>query len=87
MWVMMVIGGGCFSRKMVKPQWGERGDLELERDGWSHDVLGVFRGAQRERGSLTMNKGERWVAVRGERERGGKKKRKEKKWAMDINFE
>jgi len=26
-----------------------------------------------------MNKGERWVAVRGERERGGKKKRKEKK--------
>jgi len=63
--------------------------LELERDGRSRGVLGVFYGEEREREreigrSLMAGRGEGWATVR--RERGGNKGRKGKK-AMNINFE
>ena len=42
---------------------------------------------RRERGrSLAVLRGEGWVAVGGEKERGGKQERKGKKRAMHINF-
>jgi hypothetical protein len=43
-----VDGGGCFGRELVSPQWREGGDnLELERDGWFHGVLGMFHDGER----------------------------------------
>jgi hypothetical protein len=77
---------------MVERKKGATG-LELERDGRSRGVLGVFYGEERERErerereigrSLMAGRGEGWATVR--RERGGNKGRKEKK-AMNINFE
>lgn len=61
MWVI-VIGDGCFSRKLVEPRWGEAGDLELERDGWSHCVLGVFFDEERERETEVRRK-ELWILI------------------------
>jgi hypothetical protein len=75
---------------MVERKKGATG-LELERDGRSRGVLGVFYGEERERErereigrSLMAGRGEGWATVR--RERGGNKGRKGKK-AMNINFE
>lgn len=79
-WLLWLeIGWPIVERERGRQSWPKK------RDGWSCGVLGVFYGGNREieRGrSLIAGRYKRWVTV-------GKKKKgnKEKKKALDINFE